>query len=406
MTNHPLLSYVNWIQGEQEDLVALLETWTNINTSSFNLEGLQKQTTLLKEAFSKLGGHVEEIALPPCEQIDSKGKWRQKPLGKALSIIKHPEAPIQVFLGGHMDTVFAPESAFQKTQKIDQNILQGPGVADMKGGLIILLKALEALEKSPFAGKIGWHVLINPDEEIGSPGSAPLIRQFSKNKQLGLLFEPAFSDGSIVSARKGSANFTVIAKGKSAHAGRDFAAGRNAIVGLARLICELDELNDLDQKVTLNIGKVEGGEAVNVVPDTALCRFNMRASLPEEFVLVKETIHNILSTLNANKEITLTLYQHGERTPKMFDEKHQALFKNLQQTAQAMGVALTWKASGGICDGNILAEEGIPSIDTLGAVGGNIHTHEEYILINSLVQRAQLTALFLMQLESLFKGKL
>lgn len=401
MKTKSILSYVDWIQEDQKEMLSQLETWSNINTASTNTEGLQKQMKLLKQAFKKLNGKMEEIPLAPLEQVQSNGKIKHAPLGKILSISKHPKAPIQVFLGGHMDTVFSPSNPFQTCKRIDDNTLVGPGVADMKGGLLIMLKALEALEKSPWGGKIGWQVLINPDEEIGSMNSASFIRAAAQHKQLGLLFEPAYPDGSIVSSRKGSANYTVVAQGKAAHVGRDFELGHNAIVKLARLICEVNDLNNPSGGITVNVGVVKGGEAVNIVPDLASCRINIRAVNLEDFFLIKETLLNILTTLNERSDVTLNLYQQGERSPKIFDEAHRNLFVNLRKTSLILGSGIDWKPSGGVCDGNILFEAGVPSIDTLGAIGGKIHTQEEYILINSLVQRAQLTALFLMQLESM-----
>lgn len=401
MKTKSILSYVEWIAADQKEMLSQVEAWSNINTSSTHVEGLKKQMKLLKQAFKVLNGKMEEISMAPLEQVQSNGKIKHVPLGKILSITKHPKAPIQVFLGGHMDTVFSPSSPFQACKQIDGNTLQGPGVADMKGGLAIMLKALEALEKSPWGGKIGWQVLINPDEEIGSVNSASFIREAAQHKQLGLLFEPAYPNGTLVSSRKGSANYTIVAQGKAAHVGRDFAAGHNAIVKLARMICEVNDLNDPDSGITVNVGVIKGGEAVNIVPDLASCRINIRAVNLEDFFLIKETLFNILATLNEHSDVTLTLYQQGERSPKIFDEQHRHLFVNLRKTSLILGAGIDWKPSGGVCDGNILFEAGVPSIDTLGAIGGNIHTQEEYILIDSLVQRAQLTALFLMQLESM-----
>ena len=228
--------HLEWIGTQQQEMVALLESWASINSGTDNLDGLAKDLAALEQEFYHLGGTMQAIPLPPRIRIDAKGQAVEEPTGNALFISKHPKAPIRILLGGHMDTVYPATSAFQEVSHLDMNTMRGPGVADMKGGLVVLLKALDALEQSPFAGKLGWEVLITPDEEVGSQGSKALWIEGAQRHQLALLFEPAFSDGSLVSARKGSANFTVVAKGKAAHAGRDFHSGRNAISAIVRFI--------------------------------------------------------------------------------------------------------------------------------------------------------------------------
>ena len=158
-----------------------------------------------------------------------------------------------------MDTVYAVDHPFQKSVRIDDKILRGPGATDAKGGIVVMLVVLQAFERSPWAEKVGWEVLINPDEEIGSPGSAPLLIQAAKRNHLGLVFEPSLPDGNLVGARKGSGNFTVIARGKAAHAGRDPQLGRNAIDALARFIVALASLDDSGDATTTNVGSHPGG---------------------------------------------------------------------------------------------------------------------------------------------------
>ena len=137
----------------------------------------------------------------PHELEDSAGSAVREPLGKALLIRKRPEAPLRLLLCCHTDTVYPSDHPFQKSVRIADNILRGPGVTDAKGGLVVMLLALEAFERSPWSAKLGWEVLINPDEEIGSPGSAPLLIQAAKRNDLGLIFEPSFPDGNLAGAR-------------------------------------------------------------------------------------------------------------------------------------------------------------------------------------------------------------
>lgn len=392
------LKHLNWIHSQQKEMVALLKTWANINSGSYNLPGLAQMLSALKSSFEVLGGTMETIPLPSTFKVDSKGNKIAVPSAAALRITKHPKAPIQVFLGGHMDTVYGVDSPFQTITEIDDKRMKGPGVTDMKGGLVVMLKALECFERSPYAGKIGWEILINPDEETGSQGSEYLFVEAAKRNQVALLFEPAFSDGSIVTARKGSANFVLVVKGRAAHAGRDFHLGRSAISAVARFINHIETLNNPEKGITINVGHIEGGGPVNIVPDLAICRFNVRAENPEDFSALCQNIQNVAAICSKSEGITFELHELASRAPKLFDTKNKTLFEAIQSCAKKMGFLIEGKPSGGVCDGNILSEEGVPTVDTLGVIGGNIHTPEEYVVLSSLSERASLAAFFLMQL--------
>jgi glutamate carboxypeptidase len=199
------------IHHSREEMTSLLIDWANVNSGSENIEGLNLMLQKLKQAFAKLEGHIQEVELPNRRVVNSHGKIIEIPLGKSLIIKKHPNAPKKIFLAGHFDIALAPHHPFSGCKRLDTNTLQGPGTADMKGGLVILLKALEILESSPLAGKIGWTILLNSDEEISSPGSTPLFSQLAKGHQFGMIFEPALHDGMVVSSRKGSVNYSAIA---------------------------------------------------------------------------------------------------------------------------------------------------------------------------------------------------
>ena len=384
----------------KEPMAALLETWSNVNSGSNNLAGLEKMLRLIVEETRVLNAETKIIKIPPRQHVNSAGEFIEIPNGDVLFLKKHPNAPIQIFLGGHYDTVYDKSHHFQKAERLENgDLLRGPGTADMKGGLIIMIKTLEALEKSKFAGKIGWEVFINSDEEVGSVSSEPLFRDCAKRAQIGLLFEPSFSDGSLVSARKGSANFSVIARGKAAHAGRDFHQGRSAIAALGRFIHDADELNT-GNGVTINFGHIEGGGPINIVPDLAICRINMRGDKQTALDETTQQLHRLIELENEKEGLNLTIVDQSTRAPKPFDAKTKLLFESLKATAAEIGMAIKWQPSGGVCDGNILAAEGVPTIDTLGAIGGNIHTSEEYVVLDSLPHRAQLASYFLEKLAT------
>lgn len=375
----------------------LVERWSNINTATGNLEGMRLMIGELESSFRPLGGEMQKINLPPIKQVNLSGKTTELAVGQALSIRKRANAAQQLFLGGHMDTVFAVDSPFQKTSWLSPQKLQGPGVTDMKGGLMVMLKALEALERSPQAPMIGWEVLITPDEEMGSISSAPLLLQSARRNRYGLVFEPALPDGSLVSNRKGSANYTLVVRGKAAHAGRDFSSGRNAIVAMAKLTTAFAKLTDLAAGVTLNVGQVQGGSAPNVVAELAVCRLNIRVATAEQLLKVREEMVAIVHS-HQEEGITIQLVEQSARPPKPFDQKTQQLFEQISGCAKELHIPLSCRESGGVCDGNNLSAAGLPTIDTMGVVGGSIHTEEEYLFVDSLVERAQLTALFLMSL--------
>ncbi len=389
---------LNWIDAQHDRMVELVTRWCNINSGSRNLSGLAVMLAELKEAFAPLNGEMAEIAVSPETVIDNTGRSVSIPLGHALRIRKRPAAATQIFLCIHMDTVYALEHSFQQVKWIDGKTLQGPGVADAKGGICVMLIALEALERSDLSANIGWEVLLTPDEELGSPGSAALLSDAAKRNQLGLIFEPAHADGTLVGERKGSGNFTFVIHGKSAHAGRDFHQGRNAIHAAARLVTALDELNRTHPGVTVNVGRIDGGGPTNIVPDLGIVRSNVRVPAHTSRERVEADIARILETANQTDGIKVEMTGSFTSPPRPMDVATMRLYERLANCGKQIGLPITWHASGGVSDANKLAAAGLPVIDTLGPCGGNLHSPEEFLLVDTLTQRANLVALFLMEL--------
>ena len=385
-----------WIEAQQTRMESLVMQWAAINSGSYNIAGLSHMADVLTDAFAVLRHPVRRMALPPQIVIESNGEFAARPLGPALFIQGHPQRANRVLMGIHFDTVYGAESTFQQVRRCGQEMC-GPGVADAKGGIAILLIALQALEESEFAGHLGWDVVLNPDEEIGSPGSAPLYQAAAQGKTLGLLFEPALPDGSLAAARKGSGNFVWVVRGKAAHAGRDFHSGRSSTVALAKIVLALDQLNNRWPGATINIGRVEGGSALNIVPDLAIARVNIRCQLPEH----QQEIHQALRAIaeEANKKEGFDVQLHGEfhAPPRIFDPAHAQWFNRLAQCGAELAIPVSWQDSGGTCDGNRLSAGGLPTIDTLGPVGQGIHSFAERIDTTSLAERAKLTALMLLK---------
>ncbi len=395
--------YLTGLVGQSRAMADLVADWVGVSSGSHDLVGLAKVAERVKAAFAVLGATVEELDLPPQVAVNSNGLAHSLPLGRALRFRKRPDAPLCIFLGIHMDVVYGHSGDVNQpvpSMRIENGIMHASGAADAKGGLVIMLKALEAFEASPFCVGVGWEVLINPDEEISSPGSMQLFAEAARRNHLGLLFEPSLPNGNLVGARKGSGNFTAVVRGKAAHAGRDPHLGRNAIHALAHLIVELEDFGKAHHGITVNVGKIEGGGPLNRVPDLAIGRFNMRVEDSKHQVAAEEFLANLAKEFGQRHGVTLEIKGEFSSPPKLITENYLALLEAVRGSGQKLGLDLKWEASGGVSDGNKLAAAGLPNVDTLGAVGGNIHSLQEFLVLESLVERSRLTALLLMRLGS------
>lgn len=392
--------YLDWIDSQSQHMVHLTEQWSRINSGSYHRDGLARMLKALEDNFLWLNAAIERITLPPLEAVDSKGNVVPIPVGQALRIRKRPEAPIQVFLGGHMDTVFGVDHPFQEPKFLNEHILNGPGVADLKGGLVVMLKALEAFERSPWATQLGYEIVINPDEEIGSQSSDFLFKEAAARNHLGLIYEPALQDGTLAGARKGTGNFTFVVRGRAAHAGRAFESGRNAIVHAATLVQALNALNGKREGVTVNVGKIDGGGALNVVPDLAIVRFNVRVPHLEDQAWVQAECARIQKELDQTPDYHVAMHGCFTRAPKPMTAANEAIFNLVKSAGELLGQPIHWKPTGGCCDGNNLWSYGLPNVDTLGVRGGDIHSDQEFVVLESLVERSRLSALILMRLAA------
>lgn len=382
-------SFLQLIPADKELMVDRLIKWASINSGSHNFQGLELMLEVLAEDFAILGGKMETIKLSEDPNIP-----------KALRISCRPKAPIQILLNGHIDTVYTKDDPFQACTKKGEDVLQGPGVADMKGGLVILLEVLTVFEQCPWAKNIGWEVLIVPDEETGSSHSSHLFESAAKRHTFGLIFEPCLPDGSLARSRKGVGTFTAVAHGTAGHAGRDFKREDNAIVGLAHFIAKVDELHMEFPTAIFNIGHVEGGGVLNIIPDNAVAKIMIRMNTFEERARIEERLRELVDSLNCKQKVQIELSGRFNRPPKPPSEGADALFKEFENCGKELGIVLGWKDTGGASDGNNLAAAGLANIDNLGVHGDNIHSDKEHVFLDSLVQRTQLSLLFLMKLAS------
>lgn len=392
--------FLKSLEINNEALVNQIMHWSNINSGSLNVLGLERMSTVLTQAFAELECEGSVMSLPPLREIDKLGKTHSLDVGPMLRFWKRPTAPVQVLLTGHMDTVFDLEHPFQNAVRISEQILNGPGVADMKGGLCIMLHALKSFEKSPWASQLGWEVLINPDEEIGSHGSAPFFEERAKAHDVGLIFEPAMDvKGTFAGARKGSGLFTLVVRGRAAHAGRAFHEGRNAITLIADIIGQLNALNGQREGLTINVGHIQGGGATNIVADLAIARIDVRIQMREDAAWLKEKLDALVESFQKREGFSIELHGGFTRIPKAVTGKTLELYELVKEIGAEIGQVITWKPSGGCCDGNNLAAAGLPNIDTLGVCGGEIHSDKEFLEVNSLVDRLKLTTAILIRLS-------
>ena len=391
---------VDKVDDNAADMLSTVEKWSVQNSGSHNRAGLTAMRGLLSDRFSSLPGHLEEVTLPKGEYVTKNGQVESITYEPALQVSVRPDAPVQLVLTGHYDTVFPADFHFQKSVRVDDDTINGPGTADMKAGLMVMLTALETLERNDNASNIGYTILMSPDEEIGSPGSSSILAKLGKRSHLGLTYEPALADGSMAGARKGSGNFSLVIKGRAAHAGREHHIGRNAIAAMAQFIGGIEALNGQRDGVTFNIAKIDGGGAYNIVPELAIGRFNVRMKETEDMSWISAEIDKLVSMLNQKDGIHAHMHGGFTRPPKPMAPANAQVFDWVKQAGGLLGQEIKWAPSGGVCEGNNLWASGCPNVDTLGVRGGDIHSDREFMKISSLVERARLSSVILMKLAS------
>jgi glutamate carboxypeptidase len=385
-------------RASAEPMLDQVLAWSAINSGSRNLAGLERMAAVLADAFAALPGELQLIDAAPVESVDAGGKTIALEHGQNLRVKVRPDAPVQLLFTGHMDTVFAVDHAFQQTQWLEDGVLNGPGVADMKGGIAVLLAALKAIEASEAAGRIGYEVIVNSDEEVGSLGSAALIAEAARGKRAALTYEPsALPDGTLAGARPGSGNYAIVVHGRSAHAGRNPEDGRNAVVAAADLALRLDSLKR--EGLSVNPGRIEGGGPTNVVPDLAVLRVNLRPRTPEIEAEAKRQIEEAVAAVASQRDVTIRVHGGFDRPPKPMTPEMERLFALVRDAGADLGQAVGWQPSGGVCDGNNIAACGVPVVDTMGVRGGKIHSMEEFLVTQSLGDRAALSALTILRIS-------
>jgi glutamate carboxypeptidase len=387
-----------WLAERQPAMVELLRGWVEANTGSTHTAGLERFAALLPAELAPLGFAVE---IHPGARVEL-APGRSVATGPLLVARRPAPAPgaRRILLAGHYDTVFEPDSPFRGFEVEANGVgrARGPGVADMKGGMVVLLFALRALAESGDLDRGDWTVVLNADEEIGSLASRELLEREARRAELGFVFESAQDGGAMVRSRRGVGQFVLTVRGVAAHAGNAHASGRSAIHALARKIVAIEALTDYARGVTVNVGVVRGGSKRNIVPDAAEAEIDVRFDSPEE----GERVRAELARIAAEPDLEGTQAAlHGalHRPPKPETEATRRLLDAHAAVARDLGLAPREPVhSGGGTDGSLLSAVGLPVLDSMGVAGGGAHTEREFVELDSLRERAAIAAILLRRL--------
>ncbi len=380
-------------------MLAQVERWVAVNSGTRNLTGLATMAGLLADAFAVLPGEVALVEPDPVETVDTDGTVRAIGHGRHLLLRVRPDAPVRMLFTGHMDTVYGADHVFQQARYLPDGALNGPGAADMKGGLAVMLAALTAVEANGIGDTFGYDVVINSDEETGSFASARLIEAMARGKVAAFTYEPALPDGTLAGARGGTGNFSIVVTGRSAHAGRNPEEGRNAIVAAADIALRLNAVKG--PRLAVNPARIEGGGPNNVVPDHAVLRVNFRPHGHGEIEHARAEIDAAVATVAADHDVGIAVHGSFNRPPKPIDAGAAKLFELVRAAGADLSIPIGWRDTGGVCDGNNIAAQGVPVIDTMGVRGGAIHSAQEYMIVDSLAERARLSALAIARIAGL-----
>jgi glutamate carboxypeptidase len=372
---------IDHINKKEEEMLALLEKLVNIDCGTYIKSGVDQVGDILSEKLASLGFSVERSS--------------QEQYGDHVVGHKAGTGKDRILFVGHMDTVFPEGTAQKRPFRIEGGRAYGPGVSDMKGGIVCLLYALEALkEETPdIFDRIEMDVVFNSDEEVLSPTSRPIIEDLAKKAQTACVFEPARQGGEYVIQRKGVGKYIMKISGRAAHAGSQPEQGRSAVGALAHKIVALHELTDLSEGTTVNVGLIKGGERSNVVAESAYAEIDVR--VPD--TAAGERLYRNIEAIARKTHVPDTTCEvtGGIMFPPMVQTpQSKLLFEAVQEAGRRLGLELSGIATGGGSDGNHTAQF-TPTLDGMGPRGTGGHSDREFMEVATLTQRSQVTALFL-----------
>jgi glutamate carboxypeptidase len=368
------------VAARYERFIDELARLVNVDCGSYTPAGVNRVADAVGASLAELGAAVERIPHRP--------EGRERQLGDLIIGRLSGSGP-RLLLIGHMDTVFEPGTAAERPFRVSGERATGPGVSDMKGGLLAGLHALAALHAIDRRPAVTF--VANPDEEIGSPFSTPHIRRLVADHDAALVLECARANGDIVSARKGIADYEVTITGRAAHAGVEPEKGRSAIVEAAREVLALHALNGRWPSVTLNAGVIEGGTRPNVVAAACRLELDVRAASASEFDLAVAEVREIV-THSTLEGVSADLRQAAFHPPMERTAGNARMAELAIAIAGEMGFELHEALTGGASDANTTTAAGLPSLDGLGPIGGDDHSADEWLDLSSVVPRTTLLA--------------
>ena len=367
-----------------------LERLCSIDCGSYSLTGVNEVAAWVAAAFAGLGGAVER-------RPDEAGRYGDTVIG---TFGGRAGAGPRLLLIGHMDTVFPDGTVAGRPFRIENGLARGPGVTDMKGGLLAGIHALAALRE---LGGGGWEALpferitylANPDEEIGSPSSTPHVREIAATSDACFVLECARANGDFVSSRKGIADIRLTVHGRAAHAGVEPEMGRNAILAGARLVEAIQALNGRWPGVTANVGVFQSGTRPNVVPDLAHLEVDVRGVTGQELDAAVAAVRELAAAPGV-PDVTVEIEPMASWRPMEKLDRSGRLADHVIALASRLGFSTTDVGTGGASDANTTSGMGVPSIDGLGPIGGRDHSPDEYLEVGSIVPRTVLLAALLL----------
>lgn len=392
---------IAWVDARHNAILAELVEHVEINTGTQNIAGLDTYRDLLEQDLQQLGFTTTRHTSPAVPILTCA----QSTLSFAdhLSAHRSGASKLRLLLNGHLDTVFGPENDFQRLEVLPDGVLKGPGVADMKGGIVIMLNALRVLHEMQILEQANITVLLNTDEEIGSLSSRPLIESLARAHDLGLVFEGS-NENLVTRARKGLGQARLKVVGREAHAGAAHADGVSANLELAHKVLALEALTDFSTQTTVNVGVMTGGEKRNTVPGCAEAYIDMRFVDEASGTALKTDIEQIA----AQKFVTHSKYPELPKTEvwatlhrpaKTVNATVDAMIAHAMGLSQVLGEPIVGtRYSGGGTDGSIAQGVGLPTLDTLGINGAGIHSSREEATVDSLIARTKLAAILLARL--------
>ncbi len=390
---------VVWLDEREEEMLALLERITNMNSGSLNSAGLDAVAAVFDEELRGLGFSTSRLPGELIEMPSCPGSEYSVDLADHL-LARRPGNGSRLLLMGHIDTVFPPDSPFQ-TFRREGDTIYGPGVADMKGGLVVMLYALKALAAADALDEAAFTVLLNSDEEMGSLSSRRYLEEEALNHDWGLVYESSGID-TMTRQRKGIGQARLVVTGRAAHSGGAHEQGLSAIKELAYKIVQIENMTNYETGLTVNVGVVNGGEARNTISPCAEALIDLRYPQPEQGVaaveLWREIFERVYSYPVDSGEITTESYINLHRPPKIPTPESDYLLDKTIAIGRLLGQDIGIVDSGGGTDGSLTQGVGLPTIDSLGIAGSGAHSNREEARASSLAERAALSAVLIRRL--------